>query len=102
MTCHASSAVSITLNDVALWLLAGAVAGVITGQLMRSKGFGVLGDLCFGAVGAAAANFAVGFVLNLAQYGFVGEIVVAVIGAMLFVVVARLVTSRRRTDVVQS
>jgi uncharacterized membrane protein YeaQ/YmgE (transglycosylase-associated protein family) len=69
---------------------------------MRSKGFGVLGDLLFGAVGAAVANFAAGFVTNMGRYGFIGEIVVAIIGAVLFVVVARLVTSRRRTDVVTS
>ncbi len=98
----AASAVSITLNDVALWIFAGAVVGVITGQLMRSKGFGVLGDLLFGAVGAAVANFAAGFVLDMARFGFVGAIVVAIIGAVVFVVVARLVTSRRRTDVITS
>jgi uncharacterized membrane protein YeaQ/YmgE (transglycosylase-associated protein family) len=91
----AVGAVSITLNNVALWILAGAVAGVITGQLMRSKGFGVLGDLLFGAAGAAVANFAAGFVVDMGRFGFVGEVVVAVIGAVLFVVVARLVTSRR-------
>ncbi|HEY7781317.1 MAG TPA: hypothetical protein VIC85_14000 [Ktedonobacterales bacterium] len=96
------ASISITLNDVALWILAGAVVGVITGQLMRSKGFGVLGDLLFGAAGAAVANFAAGFVIDMGRYGFAGEIVVAIIGAVLFVVIARLVTSRRRTDVVQS
>jgi uncharacterized membrane protein YeaQ/YmgE (transglycosylase-associated protein family) len=96
------ASVSITLNNVALWLLAGAVVGVITGQLMRSKGFGVLGDLLFGAAGAAVANFAAGFVIDMGRYGFIGEIVVAIIGAVLFVVIARLVTSRRRTDMVTS
>jgi len=96
------ASVSITLNNVALWLLAGAVVGVITGQLMRSKGFGVLGDLLFGAAGAAVANFAAGFVIDMGQYGFIGEIVVAIIGAVLFVVIARLVTSRRRTDMATS
>lgn len=96
------ASVSITLNDVALWIFAGAVAGVITGQLMRSKGFGVLGDLLFGAAGAAVANFAAGYVVDMGRYGFAGQIVVAIIGAVLFVVVARLVTSRRRTDVITS
>jgi uncharacterized membrane protein YeaQ/YmgE (transglycosylase-associated protein family) len=90
------------LNNVALWLLAGAVVGVITGQLMRSKGFGVLGDLLFGAAGAAVANFAAGVVIDMGPYGLIGEIVVAIIGAVLFVVIARLMTSRRRTDMATS
>jgi uncharacterized membrane protein YeaQ/YmgE (transglycosylase-associated protein family) len=93
--------VSLTLNDLALWILAGALVGVLTGQLMRGKGFGILGDLLFGAVGAVLSNYAAGFVVNMTTYGFVGRIVVALIGAVLFVVLARLVTSRRRTEVTQ-
>jgi uncharacterized membrane protein YeaQ/YmgE (transglycosylase-associated protein family) len=98
----AGSAISLTLSDLALWILAGAIVGVLTGQLMRGKGFGILGDLLFGAVGAVVSNFAAGFVVNMASYGFVGRIIAALIGAVLFVVLARLVTSRRRTEVVPS
>jgi uncharacterized membrane protein YeaQ/YmgE (transglycosylase-associated protein family) len=97
----AAGTVSLTLNDLALWILAGAIGGVLTGQLMRGKAFGILGDLLFGAAGAVVSNYAAGFVVNMTAYGFVGRIVVALIGAVLFVVLARLITSRRRSEVTQ-
>jgi uncharacterized membrane protein YeaQ/YmgE (transglycosylase-associated protein family) len=50
-----------------------------------------------GAIGAIAANFVVGYfgLFNLTQFGLIGELIVAIIGAILLVVVVRLFTSRR-------
>jgi uncharacterized membrane protein YeaQ/YmgE (transglycosylase-associated protein family) len=94
--------ITLTLNDVALWILAGAVIGVIVGQLMRTKGFGVFGDLLFGAIGAALANFIANFFLNMGQYGFLGRLIVAAIGSIILTVLARLATFRRgRAEVVE-
>jgi uncharacterized membrane protein YeaQ/YmgE (transglycosylase-associated protein family) len=96
-------AVTVTFSDLALQIIAGAIAAGVVGRIVRGGGFGILGDLVIGAIGAIAANFVVGYfgLFNLRQYGLVGELIVAIIGAILVVVLVRLLTSRRtvRTEV---
>jgi uncharacterized membrane protein YeaQ/YmgE (transglycosylase-associated protein family) len=90
-------AFTVTFSDLALQIIAGAIAAGLVGRAFRGGGFGLLGDLVIGVLGAIAANFVVGYfaLFNLTQYGLMGELIVAIIGAILLVVVVRLVTSRR-------
>lgn len=90
-------ALTVTFSDLALQIIAGAVAAGLTGRAMRGGGFGILGDLLFGIVGAIAANFVVSYfkLFNMAQYGLVGELIVAIVGSILLVVIVRLFTYRR-------
>lgn len=90
-------ALTVTFSDLALQIIAGAIAAGITGRAMRGGGFGILGDLLFGIVGAIAANFVVSYfqLFNVAHYGLVGELLVAIIGSILLVVIVRLFTFRR-------
>lgn len=92
-------AITLTFSDLAVQIIVGALAAALTGRVMRGAGFGLLGDLLFGIIGAVVANFAVSYfsLLNYARYGLPGEIAVAAIGAILLVVVLHLVTGRRTT-----
>jgi uncharacterized membrane protein YeaQ/YmgE (transglycosylase-associated protein family) len=89
--------VTATFSDLALQIIAGAIAAGLTGRAMRGAGFGMLGDLVFGIIGAIAANFVVSYfaLFNATRYGLVGELIVAIIGAILLVVIAHLFTARR-------
>jgi len=91
------AAFTVTFNDLALQIIAGAIAAGLTGRALRGGGFGILGDLVIGVVGAIIANFVVGYfaLFNLTQFGLMGEIIVAIIGAILLVVLVHLATSRR-------
>jgi len=91
------ASVTLVLNDVALWIIAGALAGLLVGRLMRGGGFFV--DILLGIVGAVLANVLVRYFADsiFANYGFWGELVMAIVGAILLVVLERLVTVRRRT-----
>jgi len=95
--------ITLTFNDLALQIIAGAIAAGLVGRAFRGGGFGILGDLLIGAIGAIAANFVVGFfgLFDIGHYGLIGELIVAIIGAILVVVLVRLFTSRRavRTEV---
>lgn len=97
-------AVTVTFSDLALQIIAGAIAAGLVGRAFRGGGFGILGDLLIGAIGAIAANFVVGYfsLFNLGQYGLIGELIVAIIGAILVVVVVRLVTARRTVGTVRT
>jgi len=90
-------AVTATFSDLALQIIAGAIAAGLTGRAMRGAGFGILGDLVCGIIGAIAANFVVSYfgLFNATHYGLFGELIVAIIGAVLLVVSLHLFTARR-------
>ena len=93
----ALAAVTITFSDLALQIIVGAIVAGAVGRAFRGGGFGILGDLIVGAIGAIAANFIVGYfgLFDVAHYGLIGELIVAAIGAIIVVVILRLFTSRR-------
>ncbi|HZC06478.1 MAG TPA: GlsB/YeaQ/YmgE family stress response membrane protein [Ktedonobacterales bacterium] len=92
--------ITLTFSDLALQVIVGAVAAGLTGRAMRGAGFGLLGDLLFGVIGAIVANFAVSYfkLFNSSHYGLPGEMIVAAIGAILLVVVVHLFSGRRTSN----
>ena len=90
-------AFTVTFSDLALQIIAGAIAAGLVGRAFRGGGFGIVGDVLIGAIGAIGANFVISYfgLFNLATYGLIGELIVAIIGAMLLVVIVRLFTARR-------
>jgi uncharacterized membrane protein YeaQ/YmgE (transglycosylase-associated protein family) len=91
---------TLTFSDLALQIIVGAIAAALTGRAMRGAGFGLLGDLLFGVIGAIVANFAVSYfnLFNSGHYGLPGEMIVAAIGAILLVVVTHLFSGRRSSS----
>jgi uncharacterized membrane protein YeaQ/YmgE (transglycosylase-associated protein family) len=75
------------------WLLIGAVAGWLTGKLMRGAGYGILMDLILGLVGAVLGGWIFGL-LGIPAYGLVGSLASATVGAVALVAVARLFSNR--------
>lgn len=75
-----------------LWfLIIGIVAGWLAGQISRGHGFGLLGDMIVGVVGA----FLGGFLFNLIginAYGTIGSIIVATIGSVVLLWIMRMFT----------
>jgi uncharacterized membrane protein YeaQ/YmgE (transglycosylase-associated protein family) len=72
-----------------LWfLIVGAVAGWLAGLLMKGRGFGVLGNVAVGVVGAVLGGYLLGAVGVFVGGGTLGTLVTALIGALvlLFVV----------------
>jgi len=72
-----------------IWfLVVGAVAGWLAGVLVKGGGFGLVGDLVVGVVGAVLGGFLFGEFLG---GGLIGSIVVATIGAILLLVIVRFI-----------
>jgi uncharacterized membrane protein YeaQ/YmgE (transglycosylase-associated protein family) len=69
------------------FLLIGAIAGWIAGKLMQGGGFGILGNIVVGVLGAVIGGEIFRFV-GISAGGTIGSLVTAVIGAaiLLFVV----------------
>lgn len=74
--------------DLLLFLIVGLVAGWLAGKLTKGKGFGVLGDVVIGVIGAYIGGFLFRQV-GLAAGGMLGSIVVATVGAVVLVVLVR-------------
>ena len=74
-----------------IWLLIGAIAGWLAGQVMGGGGFGLVGNIIVGIIGAFIAGELfprLGFALG---GGVVSAIIAAAIGACLLLFVVRLV-----------
>jgi uncharacterized membrane protein YeaQ/YmgE (transglycosylase-associated protein family) len=61
--------------------IVGIIAGWLAGQIMKGRGFGLVGNLVVGVLGAMLGGWLFGF-LGLSAYGFIGSILMAVFGAV--------------------
>jgi uncharacterized membrane protein YeaQ/YmgE (transglycosylase-associated protein family) len=74
-----------------LWLLLiGLIAGWLAGKIMKGSGYGMIGDLVLGIVGAMLGGHVFGW-FGIVSYGFIGDVIVATVGAILLVVLIRLI-----------
>ena len=82
---------------IIVWIVLGLVAGWLAGQVMKGGGYGVVGDIVLGIVGALVGGFLTGLVLGRDMVsGFnIESIVVAFIGAVILIAISRALTGRR-------
>jgi uncharacterized membrane protein YeaQ/YmgE (transglycosylase-associated protein family) len=74
---------TMSLNTLIIFLLIGAIAGWLAGQLMRGRGLGLVGNIVVGIIGAYVGGWLLGGVLGLAiGGGLLGAIINATIGAV--------------------
>jgi uncharacterized membrane protein YeaQ/YmgE (transglycosylase-associated protein family) len=86
----------LTAESLLVILLIGAIAGWLAGQIVQGTGFGLLGDIVIGIVGALIASWLfpqIGFHLGA---GIVAQILAATIGAVLLLLIVGLVRRGRR------
>jgi uncharacterized membrane protein YeaQ/YmgE (transglycosylase-associated protein family) len=72
-----------------MWLIVGLVAGFLASRVMRGGGYGVIGDIVVGIVGAFIGGWISGFLGFGDTYGLIGSIVIAFIGACLLLAILR-------------
>ncbi|MWV18188.1 GlsB/YeaQ/YmgE family stress response membrane protein [Pseudomonas sp. L-22-4S-12] len=77
--------------NLILFLIIGAVAGWIAGKLLRGGGFGLLGNLVVGIVGAVIGGHLFSYLGVSAGGGLIGSLVTAVIGALVLLVLVGLI-----------
>lgn len=79
------------VETIVVWLIVGAVAGYLAGLVVKGGGFGLLGDIVVGIIGAFVGGWLLprlGIHLGL---GIVSIIANATIGAVVLLLVLRLV-----------
>jgi len=77
------------------WLVIGLIAGWLAGLVMKGSGYGLVGDVLVGVLGGVVGTWLLVFIVPVEQRsGLVGIVVVALIGAAVFIGLARLLTRR--------
>ena len=68
--------------DLLWFLIIGIVAGWLAGKIMKGKGFGLIGNLIVGVIGAFIGGLLFG-ALNIVAYGLIGSLIAALVGAII-------------------
>lgn len=75
---------------IIIWLAIGALSGWLAGQLYKGFGFGLIGNIVIGIIGAVVGGF-VFSLLGIQMNGLVGSIITAVAGAVLLLFVVGII-----------
>jgi uncharacterized membrane protein YeaQ/YmgE (transglycosylase-associated protein family) len=80
------------MTGIIIWLIIGAIAGWLAGQIMKGGGYGLVGDIVVGIIGALIGGWLWG-VLRLPGIGpwWLTAIISATIGACILLFILRLV-----------
>jgi len=76
-------------QNIVWFLLIGLVAGWLAGRIMKG-GFGLIGDLIVGVVGAFLGGWIFGL-LGISAGGILGALVTALVGAVVLIFLLRLI-----------
>lgn len=79
------------------WLVVGVIVGWLAGLAVKGRGFGLIGNIVIGVVGALIGGWLAGVLFNISDpiSGFnLTTIIVAFLGAILVLFVARLLRFR--------
>lgn len=80
-----------TIELLVIWLVIGAIAGWLAGQVMSGGGFGLVGDVIVGIIGAVVAGLLLPRLGIYIGGGLLGAIINAFIGACVVLFVLRLI-----------
>ena len=78
------------------WIILGLIAGWLAGQFMKGGGYGLVGDIVLGIIGAVVGGFLASALLGLDINGFnVMSILIAFVGACIVIAISRALTRGR-------
>ena len=81
-------------NAFLAWIVIGLLAGWLAGLISRGGGFGCLGDILIGLIGSVLGGW-IFLKLGIGGGGFVYSLAAATVGAVVLVVIVRLLTGGR-------
>lgn len=79
------------LTALLVFLIIGAIAGWLAGKIIKGGGFGLLGNMVVGILGAVVGGFLFRLVGIYNDGGLIGSIITATLGAVVLLYVIKLV-----------
>ena len=80
-------------QNIIVFLAVGVVAGWLAGQIWKKRGFGFLGNMIVGVIGAFIGTWVFGL-LGISFQGIIGLIIAAVVGALILLFLLSLLKKR--------
>jgi len=80
----------LVIANLVVWLIVGLIAGYLASKVLRGKGMGLPMDVVVGLLGAMLGGFLAG-IAGISFGGFLSEVIVAFVGAILLLLAVRLV-----------
>ena len=77
-------------SSLVIFLLIGIIAGWLAGAIMKGGGFGLLGSMVLGVIGAFIGGYLFNL-LGISAGGFFGSLVTATVGAVVLLYVVKLI-----------
>jgi uncharacterized membrane protein YeaQ/YmgE (transglycosylase-associated protein family) len=82
----------LSASTVIWWLVVGLIAGFLASLVMRGGGYGIVGDIVVGIIGAFLGGWLFSLLGVSAGGGLVGSIIVAFVGACILIAILHAVT----------
>ena len=79
------------VETILIWLLVGGVAGWLASMIVKGGGLGLMGDIVVGIIGAFVGSWLLARLGLHLGVGFVSVIASATVGAVLLLLILRLV-----------
>jgi uncharacterized membrane protein YeaQ/YmgE (transglycosylase-associated protein family) len=83
--------IDMQLQTIIIWLAIGAIAGLLAGMVVKGGGFGLLGDIVVGIIGAFVGGWMLPQLGVHLGIGLVPAIANATIGAVVLLLILRLI-----------
>ncbi len=84
--------INLSLSNVLWWLLVGLVAGFLASRVMRGGGYGLIGDIVVGLIGAFIGGWLAGLLGIGGSSSLIVTIVIAFVGACILLAILHAVT----------
>jgi len=82
-------------GGIIAWIVIGLLAGALADWVIPGKGFGIIGNMLVGLIGAFVGGLLINLLVPDATYGFWGSLIVAFLGACLVFFLVAMARSRR-------
>ena len=79
-----------SISGIIVFLLVGAIAGWLAGNIIKGGGFGLVGNIAVGIIGSFVGGVAFNL-LGLSAWGFLGSVIMSTIGAIILLLIVGLI-----------
>src|SRR5881628_325787 len=85
-----------SIMGILSWIVLGLIAGFLAGQFMRGGGYGLIGDIVLGIIGALVGGFLSSQLLGIDVTGInIVSILIAFVGACIVIAIGRMLSGNR-------
>jgi uncharacterized membrane protein YeaQ/YmgE (transglycosylase-associated protein family) len=78
-----------SVETLLIWIIVGAVAGWLAGLIVKGYGFGLIGNIILGIVGAFLGGWLFAQLNIVIMPGLIGTIIAATVGAVVLLLLVR-------------